>query len=182
MATHSYYTGKADEAVKSKKSARKFFYLDDKLYRQLRFDNGQDLMVAWCYDDAVVANLPLSYVKRKRRPTFTINQAAAMLNRSRMSINHLYLFGVVDKPKRSYTIDKPDRRDYGTFRLAESDVFRLHSYFAQSMHLVKYSRSKRPLPSRMQLANIMKYEKIPYVRKSDGDFVPVWDAPSIEDW
>jgi hypothetical protein len=104
MATQSFLRGTPDDAIKSRKSGRKYFYLDGKLYKYLRHDNGHDSMVVWCYDDANVVELSLSYVKKKRRPTYTITQAASMLNRSRMNINHLYLFGVMPAPKRSYTL------------------------------------------------------------------------------
>jgi hypothetical protein len=183
MVSRGYYRGRnPDEIMKAKKSGRKYFYLDDKLYRQLRFDNGNDSITCWCFDDAKVVEHSLAYVKKKRQPSYLVSQAAAMLNRSRMSINHLYLFGIVKKPKRSYNMEKPENKDVGYYRLSEADIYRLHDYYATSMHYASFDRSKTPLPSKAQLASMMKYRKVPYMMTSDGEFVPVWNAPDVEDW
>jgi len=183
MVTNGFNTGRdPDATLRSKKSGRKFFYLDGNLYRQLRYDNGHDSMTCWSYPEGKVVELPLSYVKKKRRPSYKLDQVSAMLNRSRMNMNHLFLFGVVAKPQRSYNIENPNDRDNGMYRLSDADIYRLHDYYANSRHYKAYSRSKGPLPSRSELAAMLKYEKIPYMRTSDGEFVPVWNAPDVEDW
>ncbi len=184
MVSKPYRNATLDEALKSKKAARNYFYLDDKLYKKLRISNGHNRMVAFCYDDMAEVELPLDYALRKRRPTYSVTQAAVMLNRNRMVVNRAFFYESIPKPKKSFDYTKPAAEQRGTYRLSEKDVFRLRDYFASTRSLKngETTSSLRPVPSRPQLANMMKYEKITYVRTSDGKFVPTWNAPNVDDW
>lgn len=179
MVSKRFNTGTDDEAMRSRKASRKYFYLDGKLYRYLRKDNGLDLLVAQCYTDEKVVELPLSYVIRKRKPTFSLTQVANMLGRSRMFINHLYLFGMIPQPQKSKS---PNGKHPGIYRLSEQDVYDLHTYFTRQRKAGGLRGSAKPLPSKAQLAAMMKYERATYVQSADGTFVPVYKAPEIEDW
>jgi hypothetical protein len=181
MATHEFLKGTPEDALRSKKRSRNFFYLEGKLYRKIRVLRGQDIMMAWSYEDEATVKLPYSYVQKKRRPTFTPTQAAQMLGRNRLHINRLYSWGVVPKPKQATPMGNPTSPQ-ARYRLSEDDVYALHQYFATSIHAKKYDTSAGPLPTRRELAAMMKYEKITYVMTPDGEFVPNWKAPDIEEW
>lgn len=184
MVTKPYRNATPDEALKSKKAARKYFYLDDKLYKKIRISNGHNRMTAFCYDDMAEVELPLDYTLKKRRPTYSVTQAAVMLNRNRMVVNRTFFYDFMPKPRKSFDYTKPTANQRGVYRLSEKDVFRLRDYFASTRALNNgdTTSSIKPVPSRAQLANIMKYEKITYVRTSDGEFVPNWNAPDADDW
>lgn len=189
MVAKPFLRGTKEDAEKSKKLARRYFYLDDKLYKRLGQKPGYDIIKAWNYTDSKLEELSKTYVAKHGKKTFTVTQAAAMLNRSRMYINHLYLFASIPAPQKSMPLG--GGKNHGIYRLSEKDMYRLHAHFAANLthepkpgrELATFSAGERkPLPTRRELTAMMKYERITYVKNSDGEFVPTWGAPTEEDF
>ena len=154
---------------------RKFFFLNGTLHKTLHLDKPRDLLVAWDFGNHEKRTYLYSDVKRKRQQAFTVKEAATLLGRHRDRLWTWIRWGKIDPPQQAYTLD--DRRKPTVNYYSEDDVVNIHD-FMLTVHRGRPRKDGRitlgRMPNRAEIAGMVKARRVLYIKKDDGEFVPVW--------
>ena len=160
-------------------SAKKYFYVDGKLYKIIKSDRPNDLIRAWRYEDRAVVDFTWSVARRLMQQAFDTKEVCQLLNRTKKNILEHLAAGAINPP---YKIGE-QANGFGHFKWSEDDVLALHTHYLT----VGSGRPRKDgmlsaatrIPTRMELVAMMKQNRTMYVRDADGNFVPIFDQP---DW
>lgn len=174
----------ADEKGKTKNGSRKprplnYFYINDYLHKKLHINRGADQITTWCYPLHKRVAYTYSDVKKRMQPAFTTQEAAKMLNRGRLTLEHAILDGDIEPPQYTYGLNE-DKKKY-KYMWSEENILEAHAYLS-TVHkgrprldgLITPMR----LPTERELRAIIRQREILYVKVGD-EFRPVWEAEDM---
>lgn len=154
----------------------KYFYLEDRLYRHIRINRGEDVIYAWCYPQQKRVALTYSYVREKKGPAYTTAEVGQMLNRSPRHIKRAIMEGNIECPQTTYGID--EKKNPYKFMWSEKDILNAHEFFS-TQH---YGRPRKDgiivplaIPTVRELRAMIRQEQVLFVKDGE-EFVPVWRA------
>lgn len=168
------------EPLKRSKAQKKYFFLDDNLYRVMRQDRAGDLLTAWSYTDDKMRHFVLSDVKRNMKNAYSTSEVARLLNRSTVSIQNHVLDGAIEPPVKIHSkgVNKYGH-PFSTMKWREEDIISMHDHLLSMGKPYKDGTGiKLPvrLPSRKELLAVMRNQPMFYMQTSDGEFIPIWQA------
>lgn len=178
--------------ARKKSKPLRYFYLDGQLekdgpviplaHKKLHIDRANDTITTWCYPLHKRVAYSYTDVKRRKKPAFTTEEVAKMLNRSRVRVEYAILDGFIPKPQHSYGLNQAKRKF--KYLWSEQDVLNAHAHFA-SIHRGRPRKdgliTTVGLPTVRELRAMMRQDKVLYVRNEEtGEFVPVWRAPDFD--
>lgn len=175
-----------DEGGSTKNARRKsgklnYFYLNGKLHKSLHINRGADRIITWCYPDKCRVAYTYSDVKKNKRPAFSSDEAAEMLNRRRLALERAILNGDIEEPQHTYGLTTTMRKH--SYKWSEEDIIRAHAHFS-TVHQGRPRNdglvTPKPMPSLRELRAMMRQEHILYVKGEDGEFRPVWRAQDFD--
>ena len=152
------------------------WFLDGELHQLLRIHRGKDLLVAWNFPQHKKVSLNYTYVQRHKQKAFTTKEAAAMVNRTRESVQLAVQRGDIPEPPHSYSLNTGRKKEHWW---NEEALLGLLDYFA-SVHRGRPRRDGEStawnLPTPRELRGLIHDEDVLYVKNKDGQFVPTWRA------
>jgi len=153
-----------------KRTSKKFlyFFINGKVHKVLKKTRAKDELIAWCYPDKKRVLYSYSQVEKGMENAYSIQQAAVLLNRHKVTIEEYILAGKIKMPQRVYPIANPTS-SWNKYMLSESDILDIHQFILDAGYL-------RDLPSRAELIALLKHNMILYTKSSEGNFIPVWKA------
>jgi hypothetical protein len=168
-----------------KRSARlrQYFYLDGKLYRTIKADRANDIIVAFRFEDKTVCTFSMYSIKRQMQQAFTTAEVCVLLNRSKQNILKHLKEGAINPPYKIGVQNQPKQKEFGFFKWSEDDVLALHEHYLTlgsgrpRKDGILFSAPR--IPSRLELVAMMKQNSMYYVQDENGNFVPIFDQP---DW
>ena len=158
-------------ARKNRQRSRKklqYFFLNGKVHKVIRSIRAKDELIAWCYPDGKRVLYSYNLVEKNMENAYSVKDAAALLNRHKVTVEEYILAGKIKEPQKVYPISNPDSTWF-KFMLSESDILDIHQFILDQGYL-------RDLPSRTELKALLKHNMILYTKTVDGSFVPVWKA------
>ena len=145
-----------------------YFFLNDKIHKVIKLSRARDEVIAWCYPDKKRVLYPYTLVEKNMENAYSVKDAAALLNRHKVTVEEYILAGKIKEPQKVYPISNPESKWF-KFMLSESDILDIHQFILDAGYI-------RDLPSRTELQAILKHNLILYTKTNDGRFVPVWKA------
>jgi len=145
-----------------------YFFLNDKIHKVLKKSRARDELIAWCYPEKKRVLYSYSQVEKNMQNAYTTKEAAALLNKHKVTIEEYILQGKVKEPQRVYPISNPDSA-WNKFMFSESDILDIHQFIIDT----GYSKN---VPSKAELQALLKHNMILYTKTEEGRFVPVWKA------
>lgn len=172
------------EFLKRTNNAKKYFFLDGKLYKIIWQNRAQDLLRAWSFEDEAVVQFIWSHARRHMQQAFNTLEVAKLLNRNKRNVLLQVARGNVKKPYKIYTQESDsERTEFGLFKWSEDDVLELHSFYLTGGNGRPRKdgmiRSAPRIPTRLELLAMMKQNRMIYIQDQEGNFVPVFEQP---DW
>lgn len=160
---------------------KRYFFLDQKLYKMLRQERASDLLTAWDYDLNKAVQFVLSDAKRRMKPAYDTREVARLLNRSKPRIQQYVIDGAINSPRR---IMEKHNNKYGKpfnqMKWSEDDIIALHEYLLTlgggrpRKDGTLYPAAR--IPSRKELLAMLRQQPLFYMQTADGEMVPVWSA------
>jgi hypothetical protein len=172
------------EFLKRSPAAKKYFYIDSKLYRIIASDRANDLLRCWSYMDARVVDFIWSDAKRHMQQAFNTVEVCKLLNRTKKNIFEHLAAGAINPPYKIGVQQKQEKmKEFGQYKWSEDDVLAMHEHYLT----VGVGRPRKDgiiraaprLPTRMELIAMMKQNRMVYIQNASGNFVPIFDVP---DW
>jgi len=156
----------------------KYLYLNGELHKVLQINRPADEIDLWSYPSARRVRYTYSDVKRKMEKAFTMAEAAAMLNRNKITLRRAMEAGEVDPPQYTYGLNNPDKKIF-QYMYNEKDIMAMHAVLA-SKHAGGTRRkdglvTPKKLPSAREIRAMIRNNAVYYV-KTDSGFVPTWQA------
>lgn len=152
---------------------------DDTLYRIIKKNRGENLLLAWdCINEKdVVFNL--SDVIKRGYKAWSIKEVAAVLNRRPMTIQRIIKEGYVPNVARARTNGRVP--DHARYYFTKKAIFQAHK--AISMRNIQKANKGfvkvSDIPTKDELKAQLDHDLILYATNEDGEFVRVWEA---EEW
>lgn len=160
---------------------KKYFFLDQKLYKMLRQHRASDLLVAWDFEGDTIVHFILSDAKRKMKNAYDTKEVARLLNRSRFMIQQYVAKGAINPPMRIMESGKTVHgKPFNTMKWSEEDIVALHEYLLTNgggrprKDGTLYPGAR--LPTRQELLALLRHQPMFYMKTASGEFVPVWSA------
>ena len=158
-------------ARKNRQRSRKklqYFFINGKIHKVIKSTRAKDELIAWCYPDKKRMLYSYHLIEKNMENAYSVKDAAALLNRHKVTVEEYILAGKIKEPQKVYPISNPTSTWF-KFMMSESDILDLHQFILDAGYL-------RDLPSRAELKAILKHNLILYTKTNDGSFVPVWKA------
>ena len=158
-------------ARKNRQRSRKklqYFFINGKIHKVIKSTRAKDELIAWCYPDKKRMLYSYHLIEKNMENAYSVKDAAALLNRHKVTVEEYILAGKIKEPQKVYPISNPEST-WSKFMLSESDILDIHQFILDAGYL-------RDLPSRAELQALLKHNMILYTKTKDGSFVPVWKA------
>jgi hypothetical protein len=162
---------------KKKRRRIRHFYWQGKLHKVLRISYPENLVEAWCYQDA--QSVALLYTDFKRRSGLAIRtgEVAKLLRCERKTIFRALAAEEIRRPETAYTLD--DKMEDTYMWWSEKDVLELHEALL-SHHRGRPRKDgkitpRRTLPTAGEVRAFFRNENTLYIRSDDGALVPIFD-------
>ena len=158
-------------ARKNRQRPRKklqYFFINGKIHKVIKSTRAKDELIAWCYPDKKRMLYSYHLIEKNMENAYSVKDAAALLNRHKVTVEEYILAGKIKQPQKVYPISNPESKWF-KFMLSESDILDIHQFILDAGYI-------RDLPSRTELQAILKHNLILYTKTNDGSFVPVWKA------
>lgn len=160
---------------------KRYFFVDDKLYRTDYVDRAQNIMRAWDFQNKRIVEFVLTDVKRRMKNAYTTAEVAEMLNRNRVTIQGHVVAGHIKSPYRIYAKGmNASGKPFDMMIWTEEDILGLHSLLlvAGNGRPPKNGQLKSAinLPTRKEVLAILKEQPTFYMHTTSGELVPVWRA------
>lgn len=158
-------------ARKNRQRPRKklqYFFINGKIHKVIKSTRAKDELIAWCYPDKKRMLYSYHLIEKNMENAYSVKDAAALLNRHKVTVEEYILAGKIKEPQKVYPISNPESKWF-KFMLSESDILDIHQFILDAGYI-------RDLPSRTELQAILKHNLILYTKTNDGSFVPVWKA------
>jgi hypothetical protein len=168
----------ANEKRSRKSKDLRYFFLNGELHKKLHVNKSSDVITAWNYDQAKRIGYSLSDAKKNLQQAYTINEAAALLNRHRNRILEYIEKGFITRPKMTYTLDS--KKKPVKYLMSEDDVMMVRE-FLSTLHRGRPRKdgliTSKNVPTKQELRAKIKNEVVLYQQTDDGEFIPVWKQP-----
>ena len=145
-----------------------YFFINGKIHKVIKSTRAKDELIAWCYPDKKRMLYSYHLIEKNMENAYSVKDAAALLNRHKVTVEEYILAGKIKEPQKVYPISNPESKWF-KFMLSESDILDIHQFILDAGYI-------RDLPSRTELQAILKHNLILYTKTNDGSFVPVWKA------
>ena len=158
-------------ARKNRQRSRKklqYFFINGKIHKVIKSTRAKDELIAWCYPDKKRMLYSYHLIEKNMENAYSVKDAAALLNRHKVTVEEYILAGKIKEPQKVYPISNPESKWF-KFMLSESDILDIHQFILDAGYI-------RDLPSKTELQAILKHNLILYTKTNDGSFVPVWKA------
>jgi len=158
-------------ARKNRQRSRKklqYFFINGKIHKVIKSTRAKDELIAWCYPDKKRMLYSYHLIEKNMENAYSVKDAAALLNRHKVTVEEYILTGKIKEPQKVYPISNPESKWF-KFMLSESDILDIHQFILDAGYI-------RDLPSKTELQAILKHNLILYTKTNDGSFVPVWKA------
>lgn len=169
------------EPLVRSKNQQAYFYLEGSLYKLLRQDRPNDLMVAQDQVTQQLKHFVLTEAKKKMKNAYDTVEVAKLLNRHRNTIQGYVIDGIISSPIRIHDKGQNSRgHPFNKMKWSEEDVLALHDYLLTSgggrprNDGTLYAAAR--LPSRRELLALMRQQPMFYMKTAQGEMVPVWSA------
>lgn len=146
-----------------------YFFLDGKIHKSLHVSRARDEVTAWCYPERRRVMYSYSLVKKHMKKAYSLKEAAAILNKHKITVEEYILAGKIQAPTKIYPISNPDDPGWTMYMLNEEDILKIHQFILDD----GYSSST---PSKTELLALLRHDTILYTKTTDGRFVPIWKA------
>lgn len=154
----------------------KLFFLDEKLYKRLYIDRGNDEVECWDIADRKRVILPYVYTRDHHDPAYTMDEAALFVNRSRGQVKRVVYEG--NARCTAFYRSMENNVNLGP-RWSPRGIMELRDYFA-SQHRGPARRDGRinaqAVPTRQELRAMLEHGVMLYIKNEDGEFIPTWKA------
>jgi len=153
-----------------------YFFLDDKLYKQIRIVKAENLLVAWSYDNQKRMWFNYQQSLKNFQNAYKIDEVADLLNKDANELKRLIKSNLVSSGSgMSYSLKT--LRPLIMF-WSEDDVFNLRT---ELFALAKKNKYGEPyvnlkLVSEGELLSKMRGGDSYFIQDKDGKFVKVWRA------
>lgn len=162
---------------KPKKKPLRYFFFGGDLHKKIHINRGADIITAWNYPKGKAVKLSYTDVKRNGEKAFTSIQVQQMIGRKRKAIEDAIKNGMIPAPQKSYSIDS-NRNPFAYF-WCEKDIMGLHAYLS-TVHRGRPRKDGMVTPAKLptvaELRAMIRQGTVFYVKDSDGNFIPTWDA------
>ena len=161
------------------KGRLRYFYVNDELHKKIHINIATDLLTAWNYPQKKRVGLSYREVRRNAEAAYTTTQAAAALNRTRITLERAIIAGKIEAPPMTYslTTGKPFK-----YMWREKDVMEAHA-FLSTVHKGRPRKDGMvtpvDLPPAREVRARLRQETVLYVKNSEGKFVPTWQADTF---
>ncbi len=146
-----------------------YFFLDGKIHKSLHVSRARDEVTAWCYPERRRVMYSYSLVKKHMKRAYSLKEAAAILNKHKITVEEYILAGKIQAPTKIYPISNPVDPGWTKYMLNEEDILKIHQFILDD----GYSSST---PSKTELLALLRHDTILYTKTTDGRFVPIWKA------
>lgn len=154
----------------------KYLYLNGELHKVLHINRPEDIITLWSYPSEKRVGYTYSDVKKRMEKAFTTTEAAAMLQRHKMTLQRAIDAGEIEPPQFTYGLT--EQRKKFQYMWNEKDIMAMHAVLA-SKHNGKPRKdgliTPQKLPTVRELRAMIRHNAIFYVKTDEG-FVPTWDA------
>lgn len=163
-----------------------YFFLNGDLHKKIHINRGADLITAWNYPQHKRVGYSYSDVKRNGERGFKTSEAARMLRRTRLTLEHAIMNGDIEAPQKTYGIASFDgvksKGEPYQYIWSEDDVMAMHAFLCT----VHKGRPRNDglvtpwnLPTAREVRAMINQEVVLYVKNDKGDFVPTWEAENF---
>ncbi|NDC17673.1 MAG: hypothetical protein EBZ92_07080, partial [Actinobacteria bacterium] len=152
-------------ARKNRQRSRKklqYFFINGKIHKVIKSTRAKDELIAWCYPDKKRMLYSYHLIEKNMENAYSVKDAAALLNRHKVTVEEYILAGKIKEPQKVYPISNPESKWF-KFMLSESDILDIHQFILDAGYI-------RDLPSRTELQAILKHNLILYTKTNDGSF------------
>jgi hypothetical protein len=162
-----------------RKRPKRYFYLNGLLHKKLHINRGADVITTWCYPLKKRIQYSYADTKKNMKPAFYTSEAAAFLNRKRLTLALAISRGDLEPPQHTYKLDEHMRRH--AYMWSEEDILRAHAYLT-TVHKGTPRKDGNVTPERLpterEVRAMIRQDDILYVKVGD-EFKPVWQAPDF---
>ena len=155
----------------------RYLFLNGELHRVLKITRPKDEIEMWGYSSHRRVTYTYSDVRRKMERAFTTSEAAALLNRHKMTLQRAINAGEIETPQYTYGLDDPERTIF-QYMWHEKNIMELHAVL-RSRHAGPPRKdglnTPVPTPTARELRAMIRNDTVFYV-KTDSGFVPTWQA------
>ena len=157
------------------KAKNRYFYLDGKLHRIIVVDRGGDMAYTWSYPDRARVGYIWSDLKRRKEPSFSLEDTAQLIGRHQRNIWNKMREGKIPSPQKTYSLDGQFRKGY--YKFSVKDVMAVHDYYLT----IPRGRPRKDgiivpkaMPTKAEIMAMIKNETVLYTKDKDRGFVPIW--------
>lgn len=154
----------------------RYLFLNGELHRVLQINRPADEITMWCYPRAARVTYTYTDVKRKMEKAFTTAEAAAMLNREKVTLQRAITAGEIETPQHTYGLN--EQRKMFQYMWHEKNIMEMHALL-QTRHIGPKRKDGQitplPTPTARELRAMIRNNAVFYV-KTDSGFVPTWQA------
>ena len=158
----------------------RYFFLDGQLHKRISVNRGKDLITTFHFGDGVYKKYNYTVVLQRHNRAFTTNEVAAMIGRSRRSIQQAVKNGHISIPQHAYNPAGPRQKKTFWF-WQEDEIMDMLDYFA-GVHTGRPRKdgavTPAHLPTPRELRAMIRNENLLYVKRGD-QMVPTWRAPIL---
>lgn len=163
---------------KPKAKPLRYFFFHGDLHKKIHISRGNDIIIAWNYPKGEAKKYSYTDVKRNGERAFSTRQVCDMVGRSKHRIDAAISAGNIRRPQVTYGMDA-ERNEYAYY-WSEKDIMDLHAFLI-TVHRGRPRLDGRVtagggLPTAAELRAMIRQGTVFYVKDSDGNFVPTWDA------
>ena len=163
-----------------------YFFLNGDLHKKIHINRGADLITAWNYPEHKRVGYSYSQVKKNAERGFKTTEAAKMLRRTRLTLEHAIINGDINAPQKTYGIASfdgvPSKGKPYQYIWSEENIMEMHSFLCT----VHKGRPRTDglvtswnLPTAREVRAMIRQEVVLYVKNDSGEFVPTWEADNF---
>lgn len=170
-------TGKRSGRRKRLKRDLLYFYLNDKLYKLFHVNRPANIATCWDYAEKTWVKFAWSDLQKNAQRAYTTKEVALLVGRFWTIIERYVHNEEIPKPMKSYPIGGDQNWVKSAYRWSERDIMRLHDLML-TKHMGRPNSNglgvPKAMPSKAELAAMMRNESITYIKDDSGEFQPVW--------
>lgn len=152
------------------------FFLDDSLYSIWRKDRPNGMVYVRNLHDKEIYTVFIEDMAKRRKPAYTVTQAADLLNRHISTFRRMVWLGTLKEATYSTPDKKWGKGQRGWY--SDEDIFEMRDIIAEGQRKRSDGTFIQAsfLPTAQELTRRMGRGMLMYTKTHDGRFIPVWDA------
>ena len=100
-------------ARKNRQRSRKklqYFFINGKIHKVIKSTRAKDELIAWCYPDKKRMLYSYHLIEKNMENAYSVKDAAALLNRHKVTVEEYILAGKIKEPQKVYPISNPESK------------------------------------------------------------------------